>query len=95
MCHWEATTSDESKKFIWERTDAAILHEAGFEGPDKDHLNAESGHFIYVSANHEVTPLPHTTKLFGPFLNGQEHPVECLKFWFSMAVIFSTNFFQV
>ncbi len=29
---------------------------------------------------------PLVTKLISPMLNGEEHPVECLEFWFDLKV---------
>ena len=68
------------------RTNAEELKNDGKPGPLTDHLNSETGYFVHVESNHEIKDPPMTTELVSPVLNGSQHPVECLVFWFQMPV---------
>ncbi len=57
-------------------------------GPVSDHLGNLERYFVYASPSMAGSvPFAHITFLRSPFLSGQEHPVECLKFWFALKVI--------
>ena len=53
-------------------------------------LTMGRSHFRYfVFASPQLTDIffgPLVTKLVSPMLNGEQHPVECLKFWFDLKV---------
>lgn len=86
LCNWEAESTDTEGHFIWSRKTATELAQEGASGPPKDHLDDENGYFMVVSAEHDLQAEPYRTRLLSPFLVGQDHPIECLEFWFSRAV---------
>ena len=50
-------------------------------------MESSEGFFIHVSAEQETRPEPFLTRLISPYFVGENHPIECLSFWFSMEVI--------
>ena len=59
-------------------------------GPSSDHLGNLERYFVYASPSMSGSYFkPHQTYLRSPYLIGQEHPVECLKFWFTMKVMYT------
>ena len=63
------------------------MTDAGYESPVTDHLGYKNRYFLYVTPlMTDAAPGPIKTILTSPMLSGQEHPVECLKFWFNLKV---------
>ena len=87
MCQWTTEFSDPEGQFVWRRKNGAELVQEGVGGPREDHLQSETGYFIHVSSDREMQAEAFTTKLVSPYFVGQDHPIECVGFWFSLEVI--------
>ena len=88
LCQWSVESTDTEGNFIWKIKTAEELAQEGAAGPPEDHWNSVTGHFMIVSADYDLQAEPYRTRLVSPYLVGQDHPIECLKFWFSRAVSF-------
>ena len=75
-------------RFLWNRTNAQDIKADEKVGPETDHLNSETGYFVLVNSNLEIKDPPMTTELVSPMLIGNQHPKECLAFWFIITVAF-------
>lgn len=84
-CGW-VLEADESN-FTLQRLTGSSVVEMSVEGPNQDVNGNESKHFLLTTNYMSQFLLPGvTTSITSPTFLGSEHPVECMRFWFSFGV---------
>ena len=98
LCHWTVEKAPETETFFWDRVNAEILEANETDGPHADHFDDPTGYFAFVSAHaiqriRNIEPVqlreiePGTTLMRSPVFSRQEHPVECLEFFYFLMVL--------
>ena len=98
LCQWTKITTDDSGNFQWIRKNARQLVADNIPGPPKDWDNNDEKFFVIASNALAGSQDPSNVfaKLESPFFKAKQHPIECISFWFYIAVSFEprTFFYQ-
>ena len=87
FCHWTVHASQETPAFSWTRQTADSILGQEIDGPRSDHDGKSDKFFAFVSGTSQREVASGTTLMFSPDFISQEHPEECLEFWFYIKVI--------
>ena len=98
FCHWQVKHSEVSPNFNWTRQTGESIAILEIPGPAFDHDEKKDMFFVFVSASQALEPMAFNqpdqysqesgaTIMASPFLISQEHPEECLEFWFYLEVL--------
>ena len=92
LCQWQVVTNDDSGDYKWARKTPTILSNNGFPGPEQDFTGSKDKYFMIASNAMAGAKNPKNAyaRLESPYFKSTEHEKECLKFWFYVAVSFTT-----